>query len=205
MPQLPFKWPPVTQLVAVLCIVGFLTLVLYPLLHPSGEPIRRASCLSNLKQLGLAYVQYSYDSDSVLPSGVNAAGNGWAGQLYPYAKSIGVYHCPDDGHDGAFISYAENQNLVRLPLKKLAEPATTVEGYEFSTLNCNPSTPETVSATGTSAPQNSTRHNSDFGLNFLLADGHVQWLLPAQVSNGPGAVRPKTLPSGKMIRTFAVR
>lgn len=91
-------------------------------------------------------------------------------------------------------------------MKTLTDPTATVALYEFSTLNCDPSTPEAVSATGLSAPQDSTRHDpKTFALNFLLADGHVQMLTPAQVSNGPGAVSPKTLPLGKMIRTFAVK
>jgi len=117
-----------------------------------------------------------------------------------------VYRCPDDAHDSAFISYAENQNLVRLNVGKLANPAATIATYEFTTLGCAPSTPEAVSATGLSAPQDSTRHDAKtFGLIFLLTDGHVQWLLPAQVSNGLDAVSPKTLPSGKRVQTFAVK
>lgn len=89
---------------------------------------------------------------------------------------------------------------------KLANPAATIADYEFSTLNCDPSTPETVSAIGISAPQDSARHNSQtFGLNFLMADGSVKWLIPAQVSNGPGAARSRSLPSRKMVKTFAVK
>ena len=90
MPQLPFKRPSVTQIVAVVCIIGFMAIVLFPVFHPSGEPIRRTSCYSNMKQLGLAYVQYEQDYDGYLPPGVNVTENGWAGQLYPYTKSVGV-------------------------------------------------------------------------------------------------------------------
>lgn len=206
MPQLPFKWPPVTQIVAVVCIIGFVAAILFPVFHPSYSIIRRSGCQSNMKQLGLAYTQYEQDDDDVYPPGVNIVGNGWAGQLYPYTKSVGVYRCPDDAHDGAFISYAENRNLAGRKVKTQTNPSATIMLYEFSTLNCNPSTPETVSATGTSAPQDSTRHDpTTFRLNFLAADGSVKWLFPAQVSNGPGAVSPSTLPLRKIIRTFAVK
>lgn len=206
MPQFPFKWPPVPQLVAVVCIIGFMAMILYPMFHPSGEPIRRTSCFSNLKQLGLAYTQYEQDADSIYPSGINVAGNGWAGQLYPYLKSYGVYRCADDAHDGTFISYAENRNLAGQKSKTLTDPTATVAVYEFSTLNCDPSTPEAVSATGLSAPQDSTRHNPrTFGLNFLMTDDHVKMLLPAQVSGGSGAVSPQVLPNGQIVRTFAVK
>lgn len=29
MPQFPYKWPPVAQLVAVVCIIGFMAIVLF--------------------------------------------------------------------------------------------------------------------------------------------------------------------------------
>ena len=204
MPQLPCKWPPVTQIVAVTCIVALVAAILFPVFQKVHE-YSGPGCSSNMKQLGLAYAQYEQNNDNIYPSGTTAAGNGWAGQLYPYIKSTRTYHCQNDAHDGPFISYAENRNLVGIRVKVLTNPAATVELYEFSTLNCDPSTPETVSATGLSAPQDSTRHTSDFGLNFLMADGGTKWLLPAQVSNGQGAVSPKMLPSGKMVRTFAVK
>jgi len=205
MRQYPIKWPPVLQIVVVLCIIAFVTAVLFPVFQ-TVQPHRRTSCQSNLKQLGLAMLQYTQDADENFPPGVNAAGNGWAGQLYPFVKSTGVYQCTKDQQEGSYISYAENQNLVRLPLKKLANPIATVELYEFSTLNCDPSTPETVSATGLNAPQDSPRHDSEnYSLNFLMTDGHVKWLTPEKVSNGPNAVSPKILPSGTYLQTFAVK
>ena len=57
--------------------------------------------MSNEKQLGLAFIQYSQDYDELLPEGNTTlysyySGVGWGGQIYPYIKSTGVYHCPDD-------------------------------------------------------------------------------------------------------------
>ena len=161
-------------------------------------------------QLGLAYIQYSQDADEKFPQGLNTVGNGWAGQVYPFIKSTGVYQCTKDRQDGNYISYAENRNIAGLYYVSLTQPAATVELYEFSTLNCDPSTPETVSATGLQAPQDSTRHDSQntnpqFGLNFLMTDGHVKWLTPEKVSNGPSALSPKALPQGTFVQTFAVK
>ena len=206
MPQFPFKWPPVVQIAVVLCIVAFMVAVLYPVYRPSPQRLRQSGCQSNMKQIALAMIQYEQDADEKFTPGVNPAGNGWAGQLYTFIKSKYVYRCPADGQDDPFISYAENRNISGLPFGKLAKPAATVAAYEFTTLNCDPSTPETVSATGTSAPQDSARHDpSAFGLNFLMIDGHVKWLLPAQVSGGVDAVSPKALPQGKVVETFAVK
>jgi len=50
------------------------------------EKARQTSCLSNEKQLGLAFVQYVEDYDEILPWGINyrvqtPEGAGWAGQI----------------------------------------------------------------------------------------------------------------------------
>lgn len=175
-----------------------------------------------MKQLGLAYVQYTQDSDEVCPAGVTASGTGWAGEIYSFCKSVEVYQCPHDPQTGSYVSYAENRNLVRQSLASFNDPAATVELYEFTTLNCDPSsvfppgaTPPTVtrpteftSATGLSAPQNSTRHDltaTTFSLNFLAADGHVKWLTPKQVSSGPNALpTAKIKKAGPAWMTFSV-
>ncbi len=199
-----FGIPP-GQWFTVFAIIILVYAILYPVFHqmPHGN---RSACQSNLKQLGLALIQYEQDADENFPSGVNAGGNGWAGQLYPFTKSTGVYKCSDDPHDGSFISYAENRNVVKQYAGNFLDPQGTVALYEFTTLNCDPSKPETISATGLSAPQNNNRHSSPqspFGLNFLLADGHVKYLTPRQVSGGASAVPPTH--KGNYLATFAVK
>lgn len=198
------------EVAAVFALVLIIAAVLLPVFQKRPENDRlRGGCQSNLKQLGLAYEQYMQDNDEICPAGVNAAGNGWAGAVYPFVKATGVYHCPYDTATGSHISYAENQNLVGQPLRAFADPAATVALYETTTLNCDPSTSETVSATGLSAPQNSDRHDADtFALWFLAADGHVKWLTPLSVSSGPGALPTRKITqshNGPAILTFAIK
>ncbi len=200
------------QIVGVLAIIVVVAAVLFPLTQhvQEGHGNSRSWCASNSKQLGLAMIQYEQDADGGFPAGTNTAGNGWAGELYPFIKSTGVYHCPNDPQNGAYVSYAENRNLVKQNGANLPAPAATVAFYEFTTVGCDPSTSETNSATGLSAPQNSKRHdsstfNSTYSLNFAFADGHVKFLTPGQVSGGPGAVRAKALPQGTYVGTFAVK
>ncbi|MGI4789780.1 MAG: DUF1559 domain-containing protein [Janthinobacterium lividum] len=205
MAQYPRKSPPYGIIITIFSFIGVVFAILYPVFQKVRENAYD-NCQSNMKQLGLALIQYTQDADNVYPSGVNAAGNGWAEQLYPYIKSTGVYHCPKDAQDGNYISYAENRNIVRQKLAKFANPSTTIAFYEFSTVGCDPSQPETSSATGINAPQDSTRHDSQtFGLNFLMADGSAKYLIPGQVSGGLGAISPKKLPQGAVIETFAVK
>ena len=200
------------EVLVVLAIISFLIAFLFPVfqrVRTKNHRYPRTSCQSNLKQLGLGITQYYQDFDENFPPGVTAAGNGWAGQIYPYVRYGGAYQCPDDPATGQFISYAANQNLLKQNLAQLSNPAATMALYEATTLNCDPSTAETVSGVGLTAPQNSNRHDAQtHALNFLAADGHVQFLLPTQVSSGPNpqAARTITVPrTGPVIETFAVK
>jgi prepilin-type N-terminal cleavage/methylation domain-containing protein len=103
------------ELLVVIAIIAILAAILFPVFQKVRENARRTSCLSNLKQLGLAITQYTQDSDEKEPGGANAydAGTGWAGQLYPYLKSIDVFKCPDDSTVGSRASsYGYNSNFV---------------------------------------------------------------------------------------------
>lgn len=106
------------ELLVVIAIVSLLAAILFPVFARARENSRRASCLSNVKQIGLGLQQYTQDFDEMLPrisicggpmleSGVASPASTasaclepgqrlhlWMHVIYPYVKSAGVFNCP---------------------------------------------------------------------------------------------------------------
>ena len=104
------------ELLVVIAIIAILAAILFPVFQKVRENARRTACLSNLKQIGLAVVQYQQDADEKAPGGRSGAGTGegWAGEIYLYVKSTQVFKCPDDsGADLNASSYGYNLNATQ--------------------------------------------------------------------------------------------
>lgn len=97
------------ELLVVIAIIAILASILFPVFARARENARRASCQSNLKQIGLGLLQYVGDYDEVMPATAsnftfdasNAAGSSpdrykWMDAVYPYVKSEQLFSCPSD-------------------------------------------------------------------------------------------------------------
>ncbi|BDI33179.1 hypothetical protein CCAX7_52300 [Capsulimonas corticalis] len=152
--QHKFRGFTLIELLVVIAIIAILAAILFPVFAKAREKARQISCTSNMKQLGLGLMQYTQDNDETFPSGVNNLGRGWAGAIYPYVKSTGVYKCPDDSTSTATsleqsavaetdypTSYGLNGNLtgravwsnypIVTTLSGLTAPASTVQLFEL--------------------------------------------------------------------------
>jgi prepilin-type processing-associated H-X9-DG protein len=123
----------------------------------AGEAERKATCLSNLKQLALAALMFAQDHNETLPNA-----NTWADDLQPYCSSSDLLRCPSDTHE---FSYAMNSQLSGKKLGDIADPTKTVIFFESSAGVNNASDP----MTSVCKPP---RHGN--GNNFAYVDGHVK-------------------------------
>ncbi len=55
------------ELLVVIAIIAILAAILFPVFAQAKESAKKVSCLSNLKQISLAYVMYSGDYDDSIP------------------------------------------------------------------------------------------------------------------------------------------
>lgn len=102
------------ELLVVIAIIAILAAILFPVFARAREKARQTSCLSNLKQMGIAWMMYATDYDErVMPvqAGFFPATNmvyyWWAGYdhgtdtlypegglLFPYMKNDQINACP---------------------------------------------------------------------------------------------------------------
>ncbi len=84
------------ELLVVIAIIAILAAILFPVFARARENARRSSCQSNLKQMGIAFLQYNQDYDEKMPFYYNRAGIWWMDAVQPYVKSYQVWKCPSD-------------------------------------------------------------------------------------------------------------
>lgn len=102
--KLPHKAFTLIELLVVITIIGLLAAILFPVFARSRENARRATCQSNLKQIGLGIAQYTQDYDETMPYGYlyytppRDDLRMWDDLIQPYLKSYQVLVCPSESN-----------------------------------------------------------------------------------------------------------
>jgi len=138
------------ELLVVIAIIAILMAILMPALHRAREQGRRAKCLGNLRQLGLAWTMYADENDDKIV-------NGAAGYGPPYNTSFGhanekawVLNCcasdwatgeqlaedvqKDRIKDGSLWPYYQNTALCRCPTGSRGEMLTYATMFSMNAI-----------------------------------------------------------------------
>ena len=103
------------ELLVVIAIIAILAAILFPVFAKARAQARKASCISNMKQLATAQLMYVQDFDEkyshwqdnnmwgstlqpLTPGGQHYDAM-WMAQTLPYIKNTGVFGCPNDARD----------------------------------------------------------------------------------------------------------
>lgn len=127
------------ELLVVIAIIGILVALLLPAVQQAREAGRRATCVNNLKQMGLAIHNY-HDINKCLPTTRRDYHHTWAIQLLPFIEQQAFYESWDFKKD-----YYSQAQKVR---------ETTVKMYYCPTRRSPPG--ECISEAPTDYPDNTT-------------------------------------------------
>ena len=95
------------ELLVVIAIIAILAAILFPVFAQAREAARKASCASNMKQLGLGFHQYVQDYDETYPladlnfrtrtaAADHCLESEWQNVTQPYIKNEQILRCPSD-------------------------------------------------------------------------------------------------------------
>ncbi len=194
------------ELLVVIAIIAILVAILFPVFARARESARRASCLSNEKQIGLGIMQYVQDYDQRYLVQDETNNYLWYQPLQPYIKSDQLFRCPSKTPDssGAVSDYLINglvahgdsdaifQNSAeQIILSERADGQADIDYHPWGAGGVAPSSaaPDATEYNGTTVIAGN-RHFD--GSNYLFADGHAKWLkwlaATAAIGNSPAGV-----------------
>ena len=124
------------ELLVVIAIIAILMSILFPVFESARENARSSTCMSNIKQIGMAALMFVQDNDdNVVPYlydatrpdwGYTATAQStyWYDGLKPYlpsGRSNAIYYCPSNKDytlsSPKFLSYAINEAMARSWIK----------------------------------------------------------------------------------------
>jgi len=185
------------ELLVVIAIIAILAAILFPVFARAREKANQTSCLSNLKQIGLAALMYAQDYDDMSPRGcgyvapdviITTYGE-WFITLQPYIKNTQIFTCPSARYSdfssggatssalGYGVSYTRNLDFDRVVMGTINAPSAYVMYHDgrnnYSRLPCPGASCPWLNPLQEVYAWAWNRHND--GCNYVFADGHAKW------------------------------
>lgn len=185
------------ELLVVIAIIAILAAILFPVFAKAREKARQTSCLSNVKQIGLSFMQYAQDYDEGCVMNyqypMNPALNYrlFHHLLEPYIKNRQVFTCPSRSSTqvgyGLNIYVGGDYNGPWTRLGDFNNPANTVVIVESNSGSfdgslgdfCKTYVGSSCASAGrrpfgcTATVIGEGAHNG--GNNWIFMDGHAKW------------------------------
>jgi prepilin-type N-terminal cleavage/methylation domain-containing protein len=187
------------ELLVVIAIIAVLASMLMPVFAQARESARRAVCMSNLRQIGMALQMYATDHSERVPA-PGVSGRDWAWQVAPYVGSTQIFVCPSDtrsggeptiGGSGQYpLSYGWNSLFVdntaygfvspdgsALSLNSVAMPTETIMAFDYLSANAPNEAQVTQPIHLDTGSKNEMRVANRHleGFLALFADGHIKF------------------------------
>jgi prepilin-type N-terminal cleavage/methylation domain-containing protein len=129
------------ELLVVIAIIAILAAILFPVFASAKEAAKDTQNLSNLKQHGLAVLQYSTDNDDVFPLSaqyylsypVGAPAVTWVDSVMPYEKSAAMYvhpKGPSYNTDSTNAQYFKNE-VYGVVLRSAARATSAIPAGQY--------------------------------------------------------------------------
>ncbi len=105
------------ELLVVIAIIGILVALLLPAVQSARESASRMQCANNLKQIGLALLNY-HDAMLVFPPGTGGSGTSWSwsARILPYIESQNIHKQIDFSYN-----YNEVHRINNLAMKTFVD------------------------------------------------------------------------------------
>jgi prepilin-type N-terminal cleavage/methylation domain-containing protein len=112
------------ELLVVVAILVVLAGILLPAVAKVRRTARSVNCISNLRQINLAFQRHATDQGGRLPDPL-AADKPWEGILLSYVGASGVYRCPSDDELADVLGSSYDW-------RDTGDPATTLAGAQLT-------------------------------------------------------------------------
>ncbi|MCE5324119.1 prepilin-type N-terminal cleavage/methylation domain-containing protein [bacterium] len=165
------------ELLVVIAIIAILAAILFPVFTSAKQTANRASCLSNIGQVGKSIQAYASDNSGRIPKWYDGT-HTWDKAIWDYLKNKKVLTCPVNKKPGyEYVrSYAMPKNISGEAVEQAPKISATVLLFEKGSrviFEMGDSCGEWFSQT-TGAdldPSNKYWHNG--GKTFAFCDGHA--------------------------------